>query len=131
MVLLRNVKNPTGRQDHQLGYDEQNRRTTLLLEDAKKCREISIGYLYWQENLVATITEGMEEGRNRNGKPRMRYIKQIKEKMRCQTYQKMKRFTEKHVDKLLHTSLQIDNFKKLLQFILHYKLQCLIPSFTL
>lgn len=66
-----------------------------LMKQLKQRRAKFLGHLLRRDSLAKRVIEGQIEGRNRRGRPRLEYIKQIVCDMGCQSYVELKRKAER------------------------------------
>ena len=68
--------------------------TPYLWKFIKKRRDVWIGHIYRHPSMIHTILEGMVEGVNCRGRPRLGFIQQIMKDTGCRTYLQMKQLTQ-------------------------------------
>ena len=79
-----------------------------LLKSIVKRRVQLTGHLMRHEGILNTIIEGYVAGKRPRGRPRLRYMDQIKEDVGCKTYEEMKRKAERHEEWRFAANLSSD-----------------------
>uniref|UniRef100_A0A2S2P7C6 Uncharacterized protein n=1 Tax=Schizaphis graminum TaxID=13262 RepID=A0A2S2P7C6_SCHGA len=76
-----------------------------MWKSIQKRRNELIGHILRHDGLLLLILEGVIDGKNHRGRPRLQYVNQIMEDQECNSYQELKRkASDREAWKLLHTN---------------------------